>query len=218
MSLRPGILAVLLMSLLLSSCARTQVTGVWQKESFGGPPLRTLLILAQPSYKQERGYWESIISDRFRRSGMDALAAADTFPLNKPAPLLEVLDHAKATGIDGVLVVRDRGSRGITSYHPPEEEIYVAPYWYPYGRRYPYFYPWYPALIPYFSYDYSPGYTSQHTVVTVESFLYFAPTGEQVWNMTTRTVDPLSATALINDISRNVFRGLRRANLIRLTR
>lgn len=218
MALRQQAFVFLLVSLMLSACARTQVTGVWQKEGFAGPPMRSLIIFGQPTQRQERSLWESIISDRFRRSGMNAVAALNSFPPNTPGSLLEVLDHAKAKGVEGVLVIRDRGSRGVATRHAPEVDVYVTPYWYPYGHRYPYFYPWYPPFFPYTYYEYSPGYTTYHNVVTVESFLYLAQTGEQVWNMTTRTVDPLSTNALIGDVSRNVFRGLRRANLIQLNK
>lgn len=231
MYVRPALILLISLNLFLVGCARTHVTGVWIKKDFAGPPMQSLMILAQTKDKKGRAYWENIISDRFRQSRMDALPAVNAFSISKPANLVSVLDYAKQKGIEGLLVIRHVETRMVEKYHPPQTRYYYDYYypywWYPtlhYGPyRPPGYYPWPgPWFLPFFFYEQevvvSPGYTSYHRVYLVESYLYAVSSSEQVWSMTVETVNPRSENHLIADVSRSVFRGLKRTGLIRLTR
>lgn len=233
MNVRLPLIIVICLSLLLGACARTHVTGVWQKKDFAGPPMQSLMILAQTRDKQNRAAWENIITERFRRSRMDSVPALSAFPIGTPANIISVIDNANKKGIDGVLVIRHVDTRRVETYFPPHTQYYYTEYPYPYWRWYPppylgpypfpgvYLWP-FPLHEPYFYYEqeivFSPGYRYYHQVILVESYLYKSSTGEQVWSMSIETVDPLSDNHLIADISRSVFRGLKRADLIRLTK
>jgi len=224
---KPALGGILLLALLLAACARTNVISVWKNENFTGPPMQSIIILAQTGDDYNRSVWEDIIAERFRRSGMNALAAASVFSPDSRAGLPEVLGYARDKGIEGVLVIRHVDTRSEERYHPPRTEYYYDPW--PYYPLWPYYYPRYPyyrRYYPYFpSYYYygggyyvRPGYTTQHQVVLVESYLYHAGSREQIWSMSTKTHDPRSVNHLIADISRSVFRVLRRYGLITLTR
>lgn len=129
-----------------------------------------------------------------------------------------------------------RGTKTEERYHPPQRDYYYR-YYYPrprvYHRYHPkgripyrdYYYPYYGHYPDYFPYGFyeeevyiTPGYTTYHSVVRVESYLYYSATREQVWSMTTQTVDPLSTGHLLADISRTIFRSLRKYGLVEIAR
>ena len=226
---------LIIIFLFLAGCARTQVTRVWVNGDYKGQPLESLVILAQVGNAYDRSAWENIISDRYRGSRMDAVAAGRIFPESSGSRLDLVIAHARGQGIQGVLMIRHVDTRSLKTYHPPEIDYYYSPrYYYPYRRGYyrgyrqyhpPYVYKKYPSHYyppPYFYYEeevvVTPGYTTYHTVVLVESYLYLSSTGEQIWSMSTETLDPRSPNHLAADISRSTFRVLRKYGLIRLSR
>lgn len=212
-------------AILLSACARTRVTDIWQKKGFTGPPIQSLMILAQTGDEYSRSAWETLIADRYRQSGMNAVPVVSAFPAPGDAPLATVLNYAREKGIEGLLVVRHIDTVTEKVVHPPRVEYFYAPFYspwyYPGYRGYYRWYPYYRYYGPYYPYAdayVSPGYTSYNRIVLVESYLYHTGSREMVWSMTTRTYNPLSSESLAADISRESFRLLRRQNLIRLTR
>jgi len=230
MKARVSLYCAILVLLALAGCARTQVTGVWKRADFTGPPIESLVILAQTGKEYDRSTWENIIAEQYRGSRVNAVPAISAFPGSREGGVDKVIASARQRGIEGVLVVRHVDTRGVEAYHPPVTHYYYGPgyYPYPYWRGYyrgyygPYGYRWYDPFYPYYYYDYdvvvTPGYTTYHRVVLVGSYLYQSGTGELVWSLSTETVDPMSEIHLVEDISRSTFRSLQRYGLIRLTR
>jgi len=229
MKSRPALFCMIGLFLLLAGCARTSITDVWLNREYGGPPFASMMILAQTGEGYSRASWETIIAERYRDEGLNAVAAVRDFPEGSGAPIHLVIAHARENDMDGVLVVRHEATRTAQSYHPPRTEYYYSPFYPHYPGRYfrgyygPYRYHRYhdrydPFWPPYYGMVVTPGYTTVHQVVQVASYLYSASTGEQVWSMSTQTVDPRSADHLAAEISRTTLRSLRKYCLLRPAR
>ncbi|GAB4333877.1 MAG: hypothetical protein Kow0089_02790 [Desulfobulbaceae bacterium] len=195
------------------------------------------MILAWTGGEYSRSAWEYMVAERYRRSGVRAVTALETLSPESPADMGTALDRARALDIDGVLLVRHLDTETIERYHPPQTDYYYYRYYPPYPsyryrpghRPYPRYYR-HPGRYPYRRYPPSPfffyerevvvtpGYTSYHQRVRVESGFYLARSGEQVWSMTTETIDPVSENGLVGDISRATFRSLVGLGLLRRSR
>jgi len=226
-------ICIVIMILFFAGCGtRTNVTSVWTKGDFAGPPMQSLMILAQTGDEYNRLAWENIITERFRRSRMNAVPASGVFPENSKARVDLAIDYAREQGIDGVLVISYVDTRIVKTHHPPEYAYYFPRRgYYPIHRdyypgyrgrylRYPFYQEHYFSYPPHFFYGQdvviTPGYMVDHRVVLVGSYLYQTSSGEQVWNMSTDTYDPRSENDLVGDISRSIFRVLQRYGLISL--
>lgn len=234
MKICPVFLSVIITaSLALSACTRTDVISVWKKQDFIGPPLQSVVILAETGKSYNRLAWENTIAEHFRRKGMYALPAVSIYQDTKHVTPDEVLAYTQKNQIDGVLVVRHVDTRTEERYHPPETRYYYTRHYYPHlryyhykgpvpYRDYPYYLRHYPRYRPYFFYEEDvfviPAYTSFHKIISVESYLYNSYSREQVWWMMTETTDSRSTSQLLAEISGNILRSLQNLGLIRQTR
>lgn len=226
-------LGIVLMFLSLTGCStRTHITSVWMQDDYTGPPMRSLMILAETGDEYNRVAWENIISQRFRRSRMNAVPASSAFPEDKSPAINQVIDHARAKGIDGVLVIRHVDTE-TEETHYPETRTYYYPrpsYYYDYWPDRRHYYPHRHGYDPYYHehfyrpYYYAPpevvvtpGYTVEDKVVVIGTYLYRASTGDLAWNMSSDTYNPGTESYLVADICRRIFYTLREYRLIALT-
>lgn len=189
-----------------AGCSRTSVTGVWKKIDFAGEPFRSFLVVALTGDEINKALWENMMADRLSGSGLTAVACTEAFPGNYNVTREEITAYARRHAIDGMLVTRLVDTRREQMYHPPRGVYYGGPYWY-----YNHFYNYYP-----YAYDrvYSPGYTTTHTIVLLETNLYQAATQKLIWSMSSDTFDPRSINQLVESVSKKVIQGLRRDLLI----
>jgi len=199
-------LCVVLFFLLSAGCSQTSVTGVWKKSDFAGPPFRSVLVVALTGEDINKALWENIMADQLNRSNISAVPCTQAFPRENNVTREKIEAYVRQHAIDGMLVTRLVDTRTEQVYHPPRGVYYGGPFWY-----YNHFYNYYPYV-----YDrvYSPGYTSTHTIVLLETNLYQAATQELVWSMSSDTFDPRSINQLVESVSKKVIQGLRKDRLI----
>jgi hypothetical protein len=200
------LLCTVLMLSFLTGCSKTSVTGVWKKSDFAGEPFRSVLVVALTGDEMNKALWENIMADELNQAGIAAVPCTKAFPGSNNVTREEIVAYVSHHAIDGMLVTRLVDTRKEQAYHPPRGVYYGGPYWY-----YNHFYNYYPYV-----YDrvYSPGYTSTHTIVLLETNLYQAETQELIWSMSSDTFDPRSINQLVESVSRKVIQGLRRDRLI----
>ncbi|MDD3619088.1 MAG: hypothetical protein RBR09_03810 [Desulfobulbaceae bacterium] len=199
-------LCVVLFFLLSAGCSQTSVTGVWKKSDFAGPPFRSVLVVALTGEDINKALWENIMADQLNRSNISAVPCTQAFPRENNVTREKIEAYVRQHAIEGMLVTRLVDTRTEQVYHPPRGVYYGGPFWY-----YNHFYNYYPYV-----YDrvYSPGYTSTHTIVLLETNLYQAATQELVWSMSSDTFDPRSINQLVESVSKKVIQGLRKDRLI----
>ncbi len=199
-------LCAVLFFLLSAGCSQTSVTGVWKKSDFAGPPFRSMLVVALTGEDINKALWENIMADQLNRSNISAVPCTQAFPGENNVTREKIEAYVRQHAIDGMLVTRLVDTRTEQVYHPPRGVYYGGPFWY-----YNHFYNYYPYV-----YDrvYSPGYTSTHTIVLLETNLYQAATQELVWSMSSDTFDPRSINQLVESVSKKVIQGLRKDRLI----
>lgn len=200
------LLCTILMFSLLTGCSKTSVTGVWKKSDFTGEPFRSMLVVALTGDEMNKALWENIMADRLNQAGIAAVPCTEAFPGENNVTREKIVAFVRYHAIDGMLVTRLVDTRQEQVYHPPRGVYYGGPYWY-----YNHFYNYYPYV-----YDrvYSPGYTSTHTIVLLETNLYQAETQELLWSMSSDTFDPRSINQLVESVSKKVIQGLRKDRLI----
>jgi len=199
-------LCAVLFFLLSAGCSQTSVTGVWKKSDFAGPPFRSVLVVALTGEDINKALWENIMADQLNRSNISAVPCTQAFPRENNVTREKIEAYVRQHAIEGMLVTRLVDTRTEQVYHPPRGVYYGGPFWY-----YNHFYNYYPYV-----YDrvYSPGYTSTHTIVLLETNLYQAATQELVWSMSSDTFDPRSINQLVESVSKKVIQGLRKDRLI----
>ncbi len=127
MNRRMYAMCIVITILFLEGCGtRTNITSVWKKADFAGPPMQSLMILAQTGEEYNRLVWENIIAERLQQSRMDVVPASSVFSENSKARVDLVVDYAREKGIEGVLVIRHVDTRTVKKYHPPRHEYYYT--------------------------------------------------------------------------------------------
>jgi hypothetical protein len=180
-------------AIVLASCTSTDLLEQWQDESFKGPPLQKLLVVAVHKSDGRRRIIEDYMVSALATQGVNASASykllTDAVP--ERAALSAV---AVAAGYDGVLIThqldqhaQNRYTPGTTAYIPvvvPTLDGKFAEYW--------------QAI-------YQPGYSEVETLTDYQSDVFTSAAGGRlIWTGTTRSLDLSSASALASDISRRI--------------
>jgi hypothetical protein len=183
---RAGVLFGL--ALLVGSCASTKMTNTWIDPSARGAGLSKIAVV---SLSADPG---------LRRMAEDAAASHITGTVAEPSyryvPDADVRNQETvkalllAHGFDGALVMR---VAGVT------EQIRSIP-----GPYYTFdgYYAWAGAAV------FAPGYLETDTIVHVVSNLYSLPENKLIWSGVSRSFDPISTKAFMNDVSKTVAKSL----------
>jgi len=202
------IFTALLIVSVLGGCSKTSVTGVWKKSDYAEQPLNSILVVALTGDQHNKTLWENIMADKLNQNGLSALTAVSSFPGDPKITEDEIMKYVKQQGIDGVLVTRLVDTKKEEVYYPPSGGYYGGNYGYynRFGSYYPH------------AYDTvytTPGRTTTHTTVLLETNLYLASTQELIWSMSSDTFDPRSINQLVESVSKKVVQTLQKDNLIR---
>ena len=190
----------------VAGCSKTSVTGVWKKSDFAGPPLKSVLVVALSGDQTNKTIWENIMADQLSQNGLAALPAVSSFPGDPEITEQEIIQYVGKQQIDGVLVTRLVDTKKEQVYHPPTGSYYSGRYGYynRFGHYYPHAY----------NTVYTPGYTTTHTKILLETNLYHGATQELIWSMSSDTVDANSVNQLVESVSKKVVQNLQKEGLI----
>jgi hypothetical protein len=203
-----SLIPIVLLVFLLPGCSTTSVTGVWSKSDYTGQPLQSILVVALTGDSSKKTLWENIMADQLNQSGLSATPSIRSFPGDPEVTKEEIINYVNKHGIEGVLVTRLVDTKKEKVYYPPEGGYYD------HGGRYGY----YNRFGSYYPHAYnrvtSPGYTTTHTTVLLETNLYLTENQELIWSMSSDTFDPKSMNQLVESVSKKVIETLQKGNLI----
>ncbi|MBF5043103.1 hypothetical protein FGE12_11955 [Aggregicoccus sp. 17bor-14] len=196
-------LGLLLVALLGSGCASTQLKGVW-KAPDPGPKVSRVLVIALTRSETGRRTVERQFASRLQAAKAQPFES-NRFESGQPLDRAKVEELVKRENFDSVLLVR------LVDVH--QEEHYVpggyAGYYGPAGGG---FYGYYGYAYPM---AYSPGYVSQSTTVQVETQLYRTQgQGQLVWSTVSETLDPSNVESAASGIANAVVERLHEDKLL----
>ncbi len=197
-----NILSVLLWS--LASCGSTKLTSVWKDNTYEGA-IDKIMVVAVTENTRNRLIFEREFVEAFKNIGVEAVASVDVTPSEEKSNEAVILAEARKQGISMILVTHLIGVEDKEVYHPPTTQaVPVRGYHNRFNSYYPRVY----------EYVHEPGYYTQHKNVNLETNLYETRTEKLIWSVTSETIDPKSVNKIIESLSNEVIKNLRKNNLL----
>ena len=205
------LIAVMILSLMASSCANTRFTKQWVDEDFDGEPYDDILVLVVADKMGNRQDAENYIVEKLGEAGIDAMQSYDILPKTETIDAEAVDKAIDGLQLDAVIVMYATGVTEEEYFVPARRFGVYAGYGYGHAH-YGSFYDYYPHA---FTYVYIPGYDNTHYVVTLETTLFDLNTGKMVWSGQSNTFAPESVDDVIHNITVLTISELRKKNIIK---
>lgn len=207
--------AVALAGLILSGCSSTTLTGSWSNPEYTGR-LSNIYVVGVSRQETRRRIFEDAFGEQLLRYGMRSIPSYRDLPEAESADRKVIDAKVLANGADAVLLTRILDQRTEKVVTPGRISGY---------RTVPgYGYRGYAPLPHYYRYDsyydrryemiYEPATVTRFKVLTLESNLYAAATGELIWSAQLESVVDGSMQKLIQDFVQTVTKDLRSKGLI----
>jgi hypothetical protein len=184
----------LALSVLVASCATTDMTSTWTDSTAKGASLSKVAVVCltkDPGLRR--------MAEETTAANLQSAQAVPSHQIVSDADLKDretVKRKLKAAGMNAVLVMR---MTGITKE--------VSPVYGPYG-----------SFDGYYDYAaagiYAPDYLQTDTVVHMISNLYDLDQSKLIWSGVSQTFDPASAKSYMNDVSKAVAKSLQKDRLV----
>ncbi len=202
-SLTARILAGILSTLVLASCASTNtVVGTWKDKNYH-KKLSKVLVLGLTKRMELRRTFEDTLVARLRKNGIDATSSIGIIHLGKTLDRETVEADIKAAikkqRFDDVLVTHLIRTERQTSYIPPQSHPQ---------------YSFYGTIMTTYASVYTPGYLVNSTVVSLQTDLYDTASEKLVWSMTSQSFDPKTTQDVVDTISDYIVKDLAHEHLI----
>jgi hypothetical protein len=175
-------------ALILASCASTKMTNTWIDPTAQGAGLSKIAVVSLSPDPGLRRMAEDSAASQITGAVAEPSYryVSDADVRNQEAVKAQLLAH----GFDGALVMR---VAAVTE----QVRSYGAPYF-----TFDAYYAWAGSAV------FSPGYLQTDTIVHVVSNLYSLPENKLIWSGVSRSFDPSSTKALMNDVSKTVAKSL----------
>jgi hypothetical protein len=205
------VLAFLTLSILLTACSSTTLTGSWKNPDYQGQ-IRKIYIVGVAKQEINRRIFEDEFRQQLLTEGVTGIASYKDLPAVSDADLKTAAEHVRANGADSVLMTRMVGKRTEEVVTPGRVSSYSSG---PYGYApYPYYRNWGSYYDRRYETIYEPPTITQFQVATIEANLYDASSGELIWAAQLETVADANLQKLIADFVRTVIRDLRQQGLL----
>jgi len=204
------ILTALLLSIVLTSCAKTKFTKQWIDEDFEGPPYDDVLVLVVADKMGNRQDAENYIVKKLDEAGVNAMQSYDILPKTETIDAEAVGKAIDGLQLDSVIVMYATGVTEEEYYKPARRfGVYTG---YGYGHaHYGSFYNYYPHA---YTYVYLPGYDNTHHVVAIETSLFDIESAKMVWSGQSNTFAPESVDDVIHSITVLTINELKKKKII----
>lgn len=192
----------LFLFVLLSGCSKTSITDTWKDTSFQAAPINSVLVLAVAKDQLARRNYEETFVKALSERGVKAYPSYRYAP-SDPVKKREIQAAVRKLGAKYVLVTTLVGVEKETQYHPPR--TYVAPRM---GMGYYGYY--------YRSYEivHEPGFYSTNVKVQLETALYDVANQKQIWIAHSQTMNPNSASDVIQSVIPELVDAMKEDGLI----
>ena len=176
---------LILIAMLVTACAATQIKTVWKDPSYQARPTKIMVIGVAKNPLNRRLFEDEFVL-RLKARGTDALASYAVLPDKLQDDQAAIAAKVKELGADAVLITRLVSKKTVQTYVPGK--IYSPPFYYDtwpdyYGYGYHYLY--------------SPAYIAEDEYAVIETNLYEARHDKLVWAASSETVTGGSKQKLI---------------------
>ena len=170
---RRGILAIMASSFVfLSSCATTELTGVWRDENFHGK-INKVAVIGTFQRPITRNLFEDEFVRQLKAHGVNAVASYTVVPIDELPDDNIVREKIGRLGVDSVIVTRLVDRRTVETYVPGQ--AYALP-------------GFYGSWGPYHRYVYSPGYVVADEYAFAETNIYEVQGEKLIWSARSETL------------------------------
>jgi hypothetical protein len=164
-----------LITMLITACATTQLTSVWKDPTYKGQPRKIMVIVVAKKPVIKRIFEDEFVR-QLKARGVDAVASYTVMPDKKQDDHVVVAAKVKEQGADAVLISRLVSKKTVQTYVPGS--IYFPPS--NYGTWHDYYVYGYQAI-------YTPGYTAEDEYALMETNLYDARNDKLIWSVASET-------------------------------
>ena len=166
---------LILVAMLLTACASTQLNSVWKDPSYQTRPAK-IMVVAVAKNPINRRLFEDEFVQQLKSRGTNAIASYTILPDKQEGDQVIIAKKVAEMGADTVLITRLVSKKTVhvyvpgTAYYPPP--FYNSwPDYYGYGYRY----------------MYTPGYIAEDEYAVMETNLYEAKSDKLVWAASSET-------------------------------
>jgi hypothetical protein len=198
---RAAVLSIAL-ALVLTGCAGTKLVSQWRDPATTQLKYaKVLAVMMTPETLTRRSAEDSLV----RIIGPEkAVASYTIFPGDKAPEQEAAKARLLADGFDGVVILRPVESRtevqyvpGTVAYVPTYGSLWGPGYW---GHGW--------------GAVYEPGYTTQQTIVRVETVLFDLKKDKLIWASQTESTDPAGLQEMVADIAKATVFAIRKQGLL----
>lgn len=209
-SLTPWCLSIILISFLMSGCSSTTLTGSWRSPDHLRP-VKKIYIVGVSKQETHRRIFEDEFGQELQMYGVKTVPSYKDLKNAQKADQELILKKVKANSADALLLTRILSKRTEQVVHPGRITAYSSgPSYYGQGSYYPR--PYYRNYRDYhdrrYEMTYEPATISKFQVITIESNLYDAASGELIWSARLETVMEGTMQSMIRDFIKVVTKDL----------
>ena len=185
-SLRNPFGFLLLVAMLVTACATTQVNAIWKDPSYQARPAR-IMVIGVAKNPLNRRLFEDEFVQQLKARGTEAIASYTVLSDRQQDDQAAIAAKVKELKADTVLVTRLVSKKTVQVYVPGT--VYYPP---------PYYGTW-PDYYGYgYRYIYSPGYIAENEYAVIETNLYQTGNDKLVWAASSET--------LVSDSDKNLIK------------
>jgi len=165
----------LLVAMLVSACATTQLTSVWKDPAYQTHPNK-IMVIGVAKNPLNRRLFEDEFVQQLKARGTDAIASYTVLPDAQQNDQPTIAKKVAELGADTVLITR-MVSKKVVQVYVPGTPYFPPPYYDTWPNYYGYGY----------RYMYTPGYIANDEYAVIETNLYEAKTDKLIWAASSET-------------------------------
>ena len=166
---------LILIAMLLTACATTQLNAVWKDPGYQTRPAK-IMVIGVARNPINRRLFEDEFVQQLKARGTEAIASYTVLPDRQQDDHEAIAAKVKELGADAILITRLVSKKIVQTYVP------ATPYFPP-----PYYGSW-PDYYGYgYHYMYTPGYIAEDEYAVIETNLYEAKSDKLVWAASSET-------------------------------
>jgi len=174
-SLRNPFGLFILIAMLVTACATTQLNAVWKDPGYQTRPAK-IMVVGVAKNPLNRRLFEDEFVQQLKARGTEAIASYTVLPDRQQDDHEAIAAKVKELGADAILITRLVSKKIVQTYVP------ATPYFLP-----PYYGSW-PDYYGYgYHYMYTPGYIAEDEYAVIETNLYEAKSDKLVWAASSET-------------------------------
>lgn len=166
---------LMIVAMLLTACATTQLNAVWKDPGYQARPARIMVIGVARNPINRRLFEDEFVS-QLKARGTEAIASYSVLPDRQQDDHEAIAAKVKELGADSILITR-LVSKKIVQTYVPATTYFPPPYYGSWPDYYGYGY----------NYMYTPGYITEDEYAVIETNLYEAKSDKLVWAASSET-------------------------------